>query len=69
MLAELLDRRHDAVEFDGTAGFHILQHGALERAQLCRNDVSVFRALFNHAADARSDQRRFFHGCRAEPAH
>src|SRR4051812_19722662 len=54
-LAELLDDRDERIEFHRLARLHVLQHRRLERAELARDLVTVFRLLRDRDADARAD--------------
>jgi hypothetical protein len=55
VLADLAHGADQRVELDGAAGFHVLQHRGLERAELARDGVAVFGALVDGDADARAD--------------
>ena len=68
-LAQLPDRRHQRVELDGLAGFHILQHRRLERAELARDGVAIFGLLVDGDAQALTDLFRFDHYTGDKAAH
>jgi hypothetical protein len=55
LLAQLAHHGDQRVQLHRLAGFHVLQHRGLERAQLARDGVAVFGLLVDGHADARAD--------------